>query len=751
MNHIVIKHNPFLIETVFTINGQTPSESSNISSYCTKRLQLWVEQIFSDLSDFFNGANRFHLEFIGVESDFMDIQQAAEKSTQQGMTIELHFHPVAPAEERLEKIKQLMLRVENTPKFAEYLGKSGTEAQRDFRDALNNDFDAYVIATMSSGKSTFINAMLGQDLLPAANEATTAKIAHIIDDKKRGTNFLGERIGRDGETIEIREAVDLDTMKIWNRDPNTKIIKLLGDIHAVEQNDNVRLVLTDTPGPNNSQDDDHHRTTIGFVQDSRRNPLIIYVLNATQLGTTDDCNLLRLVAEIMSKGGKQSKDRFLFVVNKMDMFDPESGENIEEALQRVRTYLQENGIQDPNLFPVSARMAYLLRKQSELTKKERNDKHSIGELLLEEPSMALPQYMQLSPRVARTMEVKATSRELLNSGLPAVESVIDEYISKYSFPMRLNRAFLALTRAIECGMQEAELMKQLEIDESELGQLKTEIESLKARRQQGFDAQAYKEKLVQEGRDLPLEVHSSLNAIEAHVLGLIRELGDEFTGECSTNMAQSTLEQASNHVQFTFNRTINEYEQAFQESQQLIKAELYEEYRRYIAALFPDSRTLELPVYQSLKQSITAISINIDLKSEDVSSRSVVTGYKTVSNSTWWKPWTWRSTRQEEIYGTKEYVDLQDIWKERLNVIRSHFGILKESAIQCIKEDKDKLIDNYLDFLDVEFTARFEAILDDLNQKAANKEQREAAILLAKAELEEINELKRELDAILQF
>ena len=47
MNHIAIKHNPFLIETVFTINGQAPSESSNISSYCTKRLQLWVEQIFS--------------------------------------------------------------------------------------------------------------------------------------------------------------------------------------------------------------------------------------------------------------------------------------------------------------------------------------------------------------------------------------------------------------------------------------------------------------------------------------------------------------------------------------------------------------------------------------------------------------------------------------------------------------------------------------------------------------------------------
>lgn len=751
MNYIIIKHNPFLIETVFTINGQAPSESSNISSYSTKRLQLWVEQIFFDLSDFFNGANRFHLEFTGVESDFMDIQQAAEKATLQGMTIELHFHPVAPAEERLEKIKQLMSRVESTPKFAEYLEKSGTEAQRDFRDALNNDFDAYVIATMSSGKSTFINAMLGQDLLPAANEATTATIAHIIDDKNRGTNFLGERIDRDGETIEIREAVDLNTMKIWNQDPDTKTIKLLGNIRAVEPNDNVRLVLTDTPGPNNSQDVEHARTTIGFVQDSRRNPLIIYVLNATQLGTTDDRTLLRLVAEIMNKGGKQSKDRFLFVVNKMDMFDPERGENIEEALQRVRTYLRENGIQDANIYPVSARMAYLLRKQSELTRTERNDKHNIGELLLEEPSMALPQYMPLSPRVARAMEAKTASRELLNSGLPGVEAVIDEYISKYSFPMRLNRAFLALMTAIERGMQEAELMKQLEIDESELGQLMNEIDSLKVRRKQGFNAQAYKEKLVHDGRDLPLPVHNSLNKMEANVLGMIRELGDGFTGESSANIAQNKLDQAASHVHFTFNRTVNEYEQAFQESQELIKSELHAEYLRYIAALFPDSKTLELPVFQSLKNSIGSISLNIELKDKDVLIRDVVTGYKTVKDSKWYNPFSWGRTREVAITSKEKYVDLSEIWKERLIDIRTHFGTLKGCAIQRIKEDKDKLIANYLAFLDVEFTARFNAIIDDLNQKAANKAQRESAISQAKAELEEINKLKHELETILQF
>lgn len=762
MNHIAITHNPFLVETEFLINGHSPSESSNITAYGSKRLQLWVEQIFDDLQVLFNGSNDFLIEFTGVESDFNDIKEAANNAIQKGMCVELRFNPVAPAEERLEKIKALMTRVsEESPKFANYLANSDLKAKQDFEDALNNDFDAYVVATMSSGKSTFINAMLGQDLLPAANEATTATIAHIFDDKTQGNTFYGERFDSNGNRIEHLESVDLATMKEWNADVETKTIKLNGNIRAIKENNNVRLVLTDTPGPNNSQDPEHQRTTLGFIQDSKRNPLIIYVLNATQLGTNDDAQLLRLVADTMSKGGKQSKDRFLFVVNKMDMFDPERGENIEEALNRVKNYLEENGIHDPNLFPVSARMAYLLRKQGELTRAERNDKTKIADLLLEEPSMAFPQYMSVSTSAMSAMQEKAQHdealqdqsmwRALLNSGLPGVEAVIDEYINKYSFPMRLNRAHLAMTAAIERGMQEAELIKQLEIDEQALSILQSEIQSLKARRDQGFNTQAYKEQLKQEGRDLPMDVHNSLNELERHVYARIKELGDTFSGDVSICEAESRIDVASKDIKFLFNRSINEYEQAFLSSQEIIKKELHQEYQDHVAALFPESNALELPIYQALKHSISAISLNIELNQSDISKRSVVSGYRTVSDATWYNPFSWFSTRDVPIYREEDYVDLQELWKERIIIIRGQFNSLKGDAVKRIREDKDKLIDNYLAFLDGEFSTKFAAILADLEQKVENQTQRENAIAQAKTDIYEIRTIKQELEAILQF
>ncbi|MEX5790866.1 hypothetical protein AB6H32_05035 [Providencia hangzhouensis] len=427
----------------------------------------------------------------------------------------------------------------------------------------------------------------------------------------------------------------------------------------------------------------------------------------------------------------------------------------------MKSYLEENGIHDPNLFPVSARMAYLLRKQGELTRAERNDKTNIADLLLEEPSMAFPQYMSVSTTVASTMQQKAQNddalqdkamwRALLNSGLPGVEATIDEYINKYSFPMRLNRAHLAMTAAIECGMQEAELIKQLEIDEHALSILQSEIHNLKTRRDKGFNTQAYKEQLKLEGRDLPMDVHNTLNNIEIDIYARIGKLGDMFIGDVSSKEAEFKIDNASKDIKFLFDCSINEYDKTFLRSQEIIKKELYQEYQSYVATLFPESNALELPVYQALKHSISSISLEIELKQDDIRKKSVFSHYDKVYDPELFSPSTWFSRREVARYKTEEYVDLQELWKERMIIIRNQFASLKGDAIQRIREDKDKLIDNYLAFLEGEFSTKFADILADLEQKVENQTQRENAIAQAKIDIDEIRFIKQELETILQF
>ncbi|WP_119395062.1 dynamin family protein [Salinibius halmophilus] len=762
METIHITHNPFLIETEFLINGQAPAAGSKINAFSKKRLQLWVEQIFDELVELFNGCKQFQVEFKGVQADFEDVKEAAEKATAKGLEIELSYTLVEGAQERLTKITEFMTRLRyESEKFASYLEQSDQNAKKDFEEALDNDFDAYVVATMSSGKSTFINALLGQDLLPAANQATTATIAKIYDDKEVGDTFIGERFDRTGQLVEKVEEVDREILQKWNSDKETKTIELHGNIRAVKENANIRLVLTDTPGPNNAQDAEHQRTTLGYIQDSARNPLIVYVLNATQLGINDDQQLLRLVADTMEKGGKQSRDRFLFVINKMDEFDPEKGESVEKALENVKAYLEKNGIVDPIMYPVSARMAYLLRRQGSLTRSERNDKACMADLLLEEPSMAMPQYMRVSSSVRQAMEDKAKNdpalvdatlaEALLNSGITGVEAVIDEYIAKYSFPMRLNRAHLAMKAALEEGLQEAELNKQLDMNEKELEQLKAQIQDLMQRREQGFNTAAYQETLRTERPDLPGEVQVQLDEAEARVLQHIADLGRTYKGEASESEASAKLDRSAQDIQFEFNRVINEYERAFKRSQELTKERLHEEYLQQVKALFPDSSSLNLPAFKVLKKSIDDFSLNIELHSNEIQTKDVVVDSYTVSDFTWWKPWTWGDTRTVEVKEEQSYVDLHDLWKTRVINIRSQFSTLKSGAIERIESDIQKLVDNYLAFLDNEFAPKFNALLADLEHKIEHTEERKEAIARAEEEIAEIEGIKRELDSILQI
>lgn len=745
MHHIEITHNPFIVETQFTINGHPPAEGCRLTSYRQSRLQAWIERLFGELDALFNGDSNFHLTFTGVESDYLDVQEAAEAAIARGMQVSVEWVPTEPTEIRLAQMRKLMKQALKNPKFHAYITENA-ELQASIDEAFNADFDVYVVATMSSGKSTLINAMLGCDLLPAANEATTATITRIADDKS-GASFRGTRIDKDGQEVAFVDEIDLKTVEEWNKLDDTLQIEIEGNIQAIQQRDNVRLVLTDTPGPNNSQDEEHERVTMSFVQDSRRNPLILYVLNATQLSTNDDRNLLRLVARAMDKGGKQGKDRFIFVINKMDVFDPEKGEDLPSVLARVRKYLEDNGIQNPLLYPVSANLTRLIRKpHDQHSRKERGDYNAMADLFGEEPSMNLLQYMPITSRVSRALEEKAYSSLMLSSGLPAVEAMIDEYIDKYNLPHRLKRVYDALNSAIEIGLNESTLTAQLEQGEEELKRINEELKVLQARRQKGFDVEAYKDKIAREGKVLPESTEQSLTAIQKVNDDFVRKTASLFSGSIKPDMAERAMNEAEQNVRFHFKSLVNSYETVFEESQETIRNDLKAEYQQYVMDLFDGCEDLELPILEGIRKSVADISLNLAIEKKEIKTRQIVVGQRVVKTSKWYKPWTWGDKETVNVYGDESFVDLTEVWAERRIQIRTEFSNLVKSARQHIENGKDTLIDQFLAFMEQEFDEKFDALLSSIEEKVSDKRAREKALKEAKASHAWITAFKSKLD-----
>lgn len=749
MNKIKIAHNPFLVDTKFLANDLEPAEGCKLSSYKEMRLQLWVEKLFDELSLLCNGDNQFDVEFTGVESDYLDVVAAAKMATAGGMQISVTWQSIESSEARLLQIRSLMDEAKEHPEFKQFI-EENEEAKTSFDEAFNKDFDVYVVATMSSGKSTLINAMLGHDLLPAANEATTATIARITDNDSMKGRFKAERLDAKGSVLASSENVTLETLKDWNSSRDTAWINIEGNIEGIAERETVRLVLTDTPGPNNSQDDEHQRKTMSFVQDSRRNPLILYVLNASQLGTNDDKHLLGLVAETMRKGGKQSKDRFIFVINKMDVFDPESGEDPASVLTRVKQYLSSNGIQHPVIYPISANLARLIRKPGEVqTRKERNDFKSMADLFSEESCMNMMQYVPITSRVRRSLEEKNLSSLMVGSGLPAVEAMIDEYIEKYNFPHRVKRAYDSLSKAIEIGLNETGLIEQLDRDETKLWEIEAQIGELKVRQEKAFESGAFKDQMKTQGMALPREVEDELRMLQASISPFIRDMGKDLTGKLQVRSAQMKVDQAEQALSFEYKRLINAYESVFVDSQEKVSEELRKRYEQYIQSIFSGTRDLDLPVLEGIKKKLTSASLNLTVRSEDVKKRSVVVGTREESDSKWYNPFSWGSKTKVNIWGDEEYVDLDDLWQARRTEIDTAFDLLVDRARNEVEASKDKLVDRFVEYMSKEFEPKFKEILHSMSGKLVEREERQQAIDEAKVLRDWINDFKAKLDRTL--
>ncbi|RDF03855.1 MULTISPECIES: dynamin family protein [Haemophilus] len=708
MINISIKHNPFTVETTFLVDGKQPNIRA-FSEFSSQRFQQWIERLFDELNEHFNGAKDFSVEFQGIESDYLDLVAATEEAKAKGMNIHLaKFTQAENADTRLAKIQNLVDEAIEHPLLKDKINENPRVIE-DLEASFNKEFDIYVAATMSSGKSTLINAMLGADLLPAANEATTATIAKIYDTDMPIGEFVGQRFNFNHECVDPAQPVTLETLQDWNKREDTLVIEIEGNVSGMAKRDEVRLVLSDTPGPNNSQTDEHSNTTMKHMKDTKKNPLILYILNATQLGINDDKNTLQMISEIVKSGGKQSKDRFIFVVNKMDMFDPEKGEDINNVLKNVRNYLENNGIENPNIYPVSANLTRLLRKYAvnpdSLSRSERNALRGMEELFNEEPTMDMLQYMNLTKTVKEKLENGKYSLVEKRSGLPAVEKVIDTYIEKYNLPERVFRAYRALDNVIRECSNEAELVKSLDISEKESVELQKQIQQIEKVKSDSSKTGHYIQKLKKEGVPLPEDIVKQVNEIEMSINKKIRDFSKSFTGSVDPLTAQRKLNLMKDDVDFAYKNVTTSYDCILDNVDREMKERLDREYQEYVKGIFDkaeDSNSAKLPQLQHMRVQIEKAFIK-DLDDEEIDveqvyshtekvqvgtkkvrvgtervktgtqrvktgTERVKTGTKRVkvgerSTSSWWNPFSWGDT--ENIYEDRDVFEERDVFENR--------------------------------------------------------------------------------------
>lgn len=181
MTNIQITYNPYTVKTSIILNDQEVDYNVSPLAYVqNKRLQEWIEPregwkgIYKALQEC-TGEARIRIEFTGTTGDFDDMVYAKEKAGNCFQSIELVHKNKSTAKEaephqKMEKLKELYKELQEGP-VEEFKTE---DIRKNFDAAINSDFRIVVIAPMSSGKSTLINSMLG-------NQECFHNMRHLIN------------------------------------------------------------------------------------------------------------------------------------------------------------------------------------------------------------------------------------------------------------------------------------------------------------------------------------------------------------------------------------------------------------------------------------------------------------------------------------------------------------------------------------------------------------------------------------------
>lgn len=221
------------------------------------------------------------------------------------------------------------------------------------------EFSIAVVGEFSAGKSTFLNALMGEKLLPSFTKETTATINFLRHSDKAENGEAGRVYYNNGDK-KVLEKADAETISRYvstnsseNVAQNINRLDLYLDSKFLEGN----VTLVDTPGLNGVAEG-HKEIT---QQQIERSSAGIFMFNANQPGSKTDF-------EFLADLRKHVQNVFL-VLNQIDCIKETEGETVESVVQVLKENYKKNvdnanGV--PEIIPVAAYLSLVAKSKKKL-------------------------------------------------------------------------------------------------------------------------------------------------------------------------------------------------------------------------------------------------------------------------------------------------------------------------------------------------------------------------------------------------
>ncbi len=289
--------------------------------------------------------------------------------------------------------------------FEIYPDAKKVESIQKIEKKLNTqEFKIAVVANMSAGKSTFINALFGKEVLPAFNHATTDCATYIHSksniEKKAIIYFDDEKdpVETTGDVEEeIKQYAQKDEECKNNKHKNVEKIELFYPFKNIQTSlgDEFKIIFIDTPGPNSTGTEykqkhkDQTRSVLNDVD------LALFMFDYAQLDANLNSDEQGLWNTIKTRHDKDESFDIYFLLNKIDsalddnfkdihtkdeneyIRQKQDNWNVHEnkAIEKLKKAAIDHGISNPKIYPVVSKYA-LMRRLEEKSFDEEDEIYS---------------------------------------------------------------------------------------------------------------------------------------------------------------------------------------------------------------------------------------------------------------------------------------------------------------------------------------------------------------------------------------
>lgn len=371
-----------------------------------------------------------------------------------------------------------------------------------FSDASNDVIPICVIGNYSSGKSTFINALIGYELLPSSDEPTTAKIYKISQSKQpdRATIKFEYGVNRidicfrpdsckfsptpeDDPFVERLKAVFdeiveapipsklnkvLEVVNGFANHENAEIISDLIEIEAPFDDDGLwgktwnNFVIFDTPGSNSASNVKHYQVLKKAMEDLS-NGLPIFVSEYDSLDSTDNDKLYQDINNMTALDNRFT----MIIVNKADAASLKKDGLADDDRDRILSLAIPRKLYSGGIYFVSSIMGLGSKNDEEFVGDHSAEVFEDQKKKYIDPTSRfykqLYRYNILPDQIKRKYDALSDKHKNLlyaNSGLYSVEQAIETFASVYSPYNKCQQSQLFLGKVIQITSDEIMEAKQ---------------------------------------------------------------------------------------------------------------------------------------------------------------------------------------------------------------------------------------------------------------------------------------------------